>query len=288
MKKPLVTRLLFAAAVLLLVVVNGLVLSRVTENATQGPVARVWLTERELPQVKWLALENSGVDLRIHWRNLGSEENTVDDSSPSWLRGQKLEELGFDFADGLLPGDRRAKPALEREVMVVLEYNGPAYHEALRRAERSLALIEEELRSNSGEPSGTTTRFQAKKRIRAEQMERSRLFVVNAGVDAGQLRKLYNESSRYIITRGIVGLYYEKENDRLWARGAIRGLRPEKLNLPLHQRREIERFLVENRRDGATGKLPRYEVEVVYGSKLDPWIGSVRGAAMREAQGDKE
>ena len=166
MKKPLVTRLLFAAAFILLAAANGLLLSGVAENQTQPPISQLWLSERELPEVKWLALENSGVGLRLQWRNLGRKDNTVDDASPSWLSGKKLEELGFVFADGLTLGDPRAKPALDHEVFLVLEYNGPAYHEAVRRAERALVQIEEDLRNNPGENSGPSIRFQAKKRIR--------------------------------------------------------------------------------------------------------------------------
>ena len=137
MKKPLASRLLFAVALLLLAAVNGLLLSAVAENQTQEPVARLWLSERELPEIKWLAMENSGVSLRLQWRNLGRKGNIVDDSSPSWLSGKKLEELGFVFADGLPLKDRRAKSAFDREVFFVLEYNGAAYHEAIRRAERA-------------------------------------------------------------------------------------------------------------------------------------------------------
>jgi len=286
MKKPLVTRLLFAAAFILLAAANGLLLSGVAENQTQPPISQLWLSERELPEVKWLALENSGVGLQLQWRNLGRKDNTVDDASPSWLSGKKLEELGFVFADGLTLGDRRAKPALDHEVFLVLEYNGPAYHEAVRRAERALVQIEEDLRNNPGENSGPSIRFQAKKRIRSEKTERSRLFVIDAGLDAVHMQQLYGDPGRYIITRGIVGLTYQQENGRLWARGRIRGLRPAKLHLPLEHKKQLDRILQGKSRDAIKSKQPRYEVEVVYGKRAEPWIASIQPLPM--AQGDQE
>ncbi|MGE4560726.1 MAG: DUF4824 family protein [Desulfobulbus sp.] len=288
MKKPLVGQLLFAAAFVLLAAVNALILSRVADNQTPDPLARLWLTERELPMVKWLALENSGAALRINWRNLGRAENSVDDRTPSWLSGKKLEELGFVFANGLPLGDHRAKPSLDLEVFVVLEYSGPAYHEAVRRAERALARVEEEQRANPSDTSGQSRRFQAKKRIRAEQMEQSRLFVVNAGKNAAQLRTLYKDPARYIITSGIVGIHYREENGRLWAQGMIRGLRPAKLHLPLEQRRQVDRLLERNHLNRSEGNLPRYEVEVVYGKRDQPWIGSIRSTEAVRDEREKQ
>lgn len=276
MKKSLVGRILFAAAFVLLVAVNSLVLSRVADNRTEAPVARLWMTERELPKIKWLAMENSGVDLHIRWRNLGREENGVDDGSPSWLSGKKLEELGFDFANGLPPGDHRAKPAPDREVFLVMEYSGPAHHAAIRRAERALVRLDEEQRRDPGARTGQSERFQAKKRIRSEEAERSRLFVVDADRDARRLQQLYDNPAKYIITRGVVGLRYREEGGRLWASGHIRSVNPGRLHVPLQFRRQLDGILKEDRRGSNANNLPLYEVEVVYGKRLEPWIGAIR------------
>lgn len=275
MNKTRVGWLLFAAALVLLVAVNGLVLSRVENNRTR-PVARLWLTERELPRIKWLAMENSGVDLRIRWRNLGREDE-VDDRSPLWLGGKKLEELGFHFANGLLPGDRRAsKPALDREVYLVLEYGGAAYHEAIRRAERALVQLEEQLRLHPGDKPGQPSRFQAKKRIRAEESELSRLFVVDAGNDPQQLRQAYNDPARHIITRGVVGLRYRQENGRLWACGHIRSIEPDSVHVSLRPSQVLDQIFKENPQKTNQKDTPGYEVSLVYGIRFEPWIEAIR------------
>lgn len=268
---------LFGLALVLLVVVNSLVLSRVGENRSGEPQARLWLTERELLKTQWLPLENSGVDLRLHWRTLGREDNGVDDAMPPWLSGKKLEELGFQFANGLLKEDDRAKPQPDRQVFVVLEYNGPASVEAVRRAERALERLEEQQRRGDDDKPVQSSRLQAKKRIRAEETEMSRLFVVDAGLDAGQLAAAYRAPGRYLIAQAVVQLRYREENDRLWAYGRLQGLTPQRIHLPLAQRRQVERCIGDGSRSREEGNLPRYEVELVYGRHGSPWIGEIRG-----------
>ncbi len=270
---------LFALALVLLVAVNGVLLLRVSDNRSGEAQARLWLTERELSKTQWLPLENSGVDLRLRWRTLSRLENGVDDDMPPWLSGKKLEELGFVFANGLPPDDYRAKPQPERQVVVVLEYNGPAYIEAVRRAERALERLEEMSRSSAGaeDKPGQSSRLQAKKRIRSEEGEMSRLFVIDAGTDMQQLVNSYRHPGRYLFARAVVQLHYREENGRLWAYGRLQGLNPERIHLPLAQRRLVERFIGDETRSKQEANLPRYEVELVYGSHGYPWISEIRG-----------
>lgn len=277
MNRKLLQWILFAVAMALLVVVNGLVLSKVSENRSREPQARLWLSERELPKTQWLPLDNSGVDLRLRWRNLSREETGVDDGMPPWLSGKKLEELGFRFANGLPLGDRRAQSPPDRQVFVVLEYNGPTQHEAVRRAERALERLEGEQRRGTDDKSGQSSRLQAKKRIRAEEFELSRLFVVDAGTDARQLSALYHDPGRYLITQAVVRLQYREESGRLWATGRLQKLNPERIHVPLTQRRLLERLLRDEKRFREEGNLPRYEAELVYGHHGYPWIGEIRG-----------
>lgn len=270
---------LLALALVLLLVVNAVVLSRVSDNRSGEAQARLWLTERELPKTQWLPLENSGVDLRLRWRTLSRLDNEVDDAMPPWLSGKKLEELGFVFANGLAKDDYRAKPQPDRQVFVVLEYNGPAYVEAVRRAERALEQVEEQQRGGqSAEDKPTqSSRLQAKKRIRSEEIEMSRLFVIDAGTDVQQLATAYRQPGRYCIAQAVVQLRYREENGRLWAYGRLQGLTPGRIHLPLAQRRLVERFIADETRSKQEANLPRYEVELVYGSHGYPWIAEIRG-----------
>ncbi|MBM9616676.1 DUF4824 family protein [Desulfobulbus rhabdoformis] len=276
MNRAVITRIIFAVAFVVLAAVNWMVLSRVAENRKSEPVAHMWLSERELSKVKWLALENSGVDLRINWRSLGGRDNRGTSRSPSWLRGKKLEELGFVFVDGKPTGDALLNQGVEREVYLVMEYNGPAYHEAIRRAERGLAELEEKQHDIAGERSTPTDRYQARKRIRQEMGELSRLFVIDAGLEPKELQESYNNPERYIITRGLIRLYYQSENKRYWARGRIQGLKPAKMHLSLRQRQQLDHILRGKKKKNAVVHLSRYEAEVIYGSHYEPFIQQIR------------
>nr|WP_320009569.1 DUF4824 family protein [uncultured Desulfobulbus sp.] len=286
MSRAFITRIIFAVAFALLAVVNWAMLSGVAENRTSEPVSHMWLSERELTKVKWLALENSGVDLRINWRSLGGRGRRGTSSSPSWLRGKKLEELGFVFVDGKPVGDTLFNQGGAREVYLVVEFNGPAYHEAIRRAERDLAELEGQQHDPSGETSSPTDRYQARKRIRKEKEELSRLFVVDAGLDPKELVSSYKDPERYIITRGLIRLYYQRENKRYWARGHIEGLQPAKIHLSLGQRRQLERILRGEKKKNGSIQLPRYEVEVTYGSRYEPNVQTIR--ALKPTEQPKE
>lgn len=276
MNQTWVARLLFAAGCILLAVVNFTVLSRVADNRQGQADAHLWLTERELPKISWLAQENSGVELRLVWRTLAREENEVNDGKPSWLSSKKLEELGFQFADAVPTEEQRDRAALSREVFLVLEYNGGAYHNAVRRAERAVEKEEEALRTNPADKGLQSARQQAKRRLRMEELSQSRLFVVDAGTDPQRLRESYSDASRFIVARGVVKLAYRNENGRAWATGQIDAISVDEVHVPLEHRLALEQIIQQDKPSQGEGKPPRYQVELLYGSRYEPWIGAIR------------
>lgn len=276
MNQTLVARLLFATGCILLAVVNFTVLSRVADNRQGQADAHLWLTERELPKISWLAQENSGVELRLVWRTLAREENEVNGGKPSWLSSKKLEELGFQFADAVPTEEQRDRAALSREVFLVLEYNGGAYHNAVRRAERAVEKEEEALRTNPADKGLQSARQQAKRRLRMEELSQSRLFVVDAGTDPQRLRESYSDASRFIVARGVVKLAYRNENGRAWATGQIDAISVDEVHVPLEHRLALEQIIQQDKPSQGEGKPPRYQVELLYGSRYEPWIGAIR------------
>jgi len=276
MNQTIVARLLFAVGCILLATVNYTVLSRVAANRQGQPDARLLLTERELPKINRLAQENNGVALRLAWRTLSREDNEYDDRKPSWLSGKKLEELGFHFSDALEVEQRRDRAPLSRQVFVVLEYNGGAYHNAIKRAERALEKEEDALRANPADKGLQSARQQAKKRLRNEEISQSRLFAVDAGLDPQRLRASYDDGSRFIVAPGVVRMTYRVENGRAWATGQLDEISVDKVHVPLEQRRALDAILQQNKASQGDGKPPRYQAELLYGSRREPWIAAIR------------
>lgn len=276
MNQTIVARLLFAIGCILLATVNYTMLSRVAANRQGQPDARLLLTERELPKINRLAQENNGVALRLAWRTLSRVETEYDDRKPSWLSGKKLEELGFHFADALEVEQRRDRAPLSRQVFVVLEYNGGAYHNAIRRAERAVEKEEDALRANPADKGLQSARQQAKKRLRNEEISQSRLFAVDAGLDPQRLRASYDDASRFIVAPGVVRLTYRIENGRAWATGQIDEISVDKVHVPLEQRRALDAILQQSKASQGENKPPRYQAELLYGSRREPWIAAIR------------
>ena len=275
MNQTIVARLLFAVGCILLATVNYTVLSRVAANRQGQPDARLLLTERELPKINRLAQENNGVALRLAWRTLSREDNEYDDRKPSWLSGKKLEELGFHFSDALEVEQRRDRAPLSRQVFVVLEYNGGAYHNAIKRAERALEKEEDALRANPADKGLQSARQQAKKRLRNEEISQSRLFAVDAGLDPQRLRASYDDASRFIVAPGVVRMTYRVENGRAWATGQLDEISVDKVHVPLEQRRALDAILQQNKASQGDNKPPRYQAELLYGSRREPWIAAI-------------
>jgi hypothetical protein len=209
------------------------------------------LTERELPlvQVPW---ESTATMLELSWDVLSSTPGNR--RSPAWLDATKLAELGFDCSVSV--GTPNAKehyasmpPA---SVVLVLEYEGQSWRQAPH--DRRLA---------------------------------TRLFVVDAGRDAGTLRDRYPDTKTHAITRGVVGLSYQDRSipegtplatPRL--QGWIGTLLPDQIFVGMP-----DGWLLEELRhrgppspEPAEGK-PGFAVTVSWGSNYEPWVRGVRRLA---------
>lgn len=280
MKPPITRQGLFILAFVLVVAVNGIVLSGVAFNRSGTPEAEVILSERELPLPYRRHEENSGLALRLTWRTLGEED---DDrgwrSSPAWLGAEKLQALGFDLrSDGNGDGDRRsAKTPLPRKVLIVLENDGPAYREAVRRAAIALREAEDLVRVNPDNEKIREQFEQAEKHLRRERLTASRLFAVDAGRDPAILRRAYGDRTRFIIARGLVKPTYRYEKNKTRVSGYISGLVVENIHVPLALRERLDDILGAQQSRRTDFAPPRYEVGLAYGRRFEPWVVSVKG-----------
>src|SRR5207237_4572834 len=96
--------------------------------------------------------ENSGLALHLVWR-VGSQTGTdvnawryayIGGGMPAWLDLDRMRALGFDAPASLDAARARSRyeKQLPREVMLVLELDGPAYRRSLELAAEHVARAE--------------------------------------------------------------------------------------------------------------------------------------------------
>ena len=116
----------------------------------------------------------------------------------------------------------------------------------------------------------------AAKRLEKERIAASRLFAVDAGLDPARLRETYADRARFIVTRGLVKPVYEYEKKRRRVRGYIQRLSVETIHVPLKHREILDALRAKRRSRSSTVEPPRYEIELAYGRRFEPWIVSVK------------
>ena len=281
MKIRLSSRILFILGFILLVATNILVLSGVAINRSGEPDCQVTLTERELNLPIKKNKENSGLTLKLQWRALGefnASRYYQYNRRPFWFNAAKLEELGFNINKiKRSKGNNRRVVSIPKEVFIVLEYNGGSYNEAVKRAEAFLEKKETLFNSNPGDERLRKDHKIAQDQLERERRANSRLFVIDAGLEADRLREKYSDRTRFIIAKGLVKPMsdYNKKS----VAGFISKLSISSINVPLEHRKIFESIPARNRYNNGIQKSPRFEATLIYGSRLEPWIKSVKSLA---------
>ncbi len=279
MKIRISPKRLFVAAFLLVVIVNVIVLGGVYYNRSAKPQALVLLTEREIRLSYNRNTENSGLSLHVVWRTYqkNADYTYYSNGSPDWFDEEKLSQLGFDterYKRSIADYTDHFRP-LPKKVFLVLENNSPLHDRALADAE---AELETAKKSYAGNPDDNDLKYRmerAEKNWHSEQVARSRLFVVDAGRDVTRLRQQYSDEKRYIIAPGIVRMTRVTIDKADVLRGFVVNLAVERIHLPLSLRQEFEPFLMNSVRYWESEEEPRYQVQLAYGRKYEPWIISV-------------
>lgn len=270
-------RHMLAIGVAIIAATNAVVLLGAGWNRQEPPESALGLSERELlPPSAYEKRDNSGLALRLRWRvlNEGVESphflrQGYSDGAPGWLDRAKMQSLGFDVSlpDDELDDRRIFRRQLGREVFLVLELDGPAYALSMKRA----AAAAERLRAKADAESTKA----ADQLLEREKAVNSRLFVVDAGLDATALRAKYADRSRFAVARGIVRPAGQ------WARsgrrhsGTVSELSIDTINVPLRLRPAFEGAVAEGD-DPARKRGTRYEATLAYGMRLEPWLASAR------------
>jgi hypothetical protein len=184
--------------------------------------------------------------------------------SPTWLDKAKLESLGFAASqlESIRKRGDRARAELSREVLLVLELDGPAYQTSLERVRRNV---------ESQAAKGIKEAAELKKVLEAEQGANSRLFVVDAGLDLAALRTKYPDHARYAMVRGQVQPQLHSENRTPKLVGYITEISIHEVNVPFEIRKVFD-FVPKTTGETYKPESPPYEVTINFGKRLEPWI----------------
>lgn len=255
----------------LIVLTNAVVMGGASYNRSGEAESRLHFTQRELkPEADWQSKEDSGLDLRLDWRIAHPDGVWADEYpyvrdwwNPRWLDKAKLQQLGFDVAAlERSAGDLRRGDLQSREALLVLEFDGAAWRQALQQAEAYLDKARDALKDNPGKGELQRGVKAAEGYLAQERDKSSRLFVIDAGLDVQQLRARYPDRARYAIVRGLVqpSVIREGDDERQYRLGGmIGGVHADKINVPLEFREVL-------------GRDAPFTADVAFGRRLEPWI----------------
>lgn len=265
----------FLLSAALIIIVNVAVLTGVYANRGGDPEAEVVLTERELPLEFSTWNESSSMAMRLRWRVNYPKAQGVYSSwvSPEWFGETKLAELGFE-TDRYNPGvgkEASLPRPLPRRAYLVLEMDGAQYREVLTRVEQ-----EERKARRKYELEPDNSRLQSlweqnNANLEEERLSRSRLFVVDAGLDTVKLREKYPERDRYIIVKGVVRMFFWHGEQKKLA-GQVERILNQKIHLPTEHHHLFEQLDGYRVYSSSARKPPRYKAQIAYGSRLEPYL----------------
>lgn len=264
-------KILLAGGVALIVAVNAFVLAGVAWNRSGAPASALTLAQRELslPYAFGLDGERGGIDVALLWRAPMRDDNAEAaydmhyGRGPDWLDADKLRELGFDLKDG------RDAYRASREVYVVLELAGASWQAALAQAQRRL---DRALARGSTDKQDADALTSAQEALKYEQDKASRLFAVDAGLDAATLRQRYpDRHSNAIVAATVTPSVTVIEGKPLFS-GHIGELSVARISVPHALRGAMEGV----DRTALDSGRAAFEMDVSWGRRFEPWITAVR------------
>ncbi len=265
--------ILTAAALLLIAAVNGVLLWNVARNRAGAPEAELLLSERELLiQQSWRE-ESSGRFLQLRYQYLRGTGNGESWQANPWLDKAKLKALGYRLEeDGSNQSDIKNFPRFtQKSVFLVLELQGKCYQQVLAQAVAQM----ESLRLD-GKPEELR---RAAERLQQVREEDSRLFVVDAGKDAEQLRQLYPDREQYAIVPGYVRVWWytpwqdEPGQEKRPKLSTYLSLAHDRIFVPLDFASVVGGGGAQ--KPGQTQEesaLPKFQLRLAFGQLLEPWI----------------
>lgn len=286
-----------AAACGLVVATNVAILAAAGWNRQGRPQATLLLTERELGMPAARQDEVSSLELKLRLthdppgvlqRAAMWKHRELPGVRYDWLDRDKLRELGLrvdlDAADP--EADERYSRSLSRPVWVAVEQDGAAWRRWIAGREAEVTELRAAVERGEKEPSALA---EAEALLALDRTMRSRLFPVDAGLDAQELRRRYPDGTRYAVLGALLRpevVHPEDGEPYLTAKwtGALVG----QVHVPRESRRRLESFLPEEtwrevekreREQARSGwpvpVAPRYRATLALGRRHEPWLVEV-------------
>ncbi|WP_052659140.1 DUF4824 family protein [Pseudomonas sp. LFM046] len=265
------TRAALLSGLVLIGLTHAIALAGVWYNRSGEPESRLLLSERELQRsYDWSQHESSGLSLRLDWRH--PSDPKIDERYRSRMLDEpQLLELGFEK-----PVDGR-RDRLSREVLVVLELDGPARKAELERERQRRDQARAALAAAPKDQHLQDADRAAREFLEQEENRASRLFAVDVGLDRAALRARYPDRSRYALAPGSVNAWIHDGH----LTGQIGQLRIAEINVPHAWREWLDEQLVPEQR----GSVPaRFRLELSFGQRLEPWISAAPGLPEQDQQ----
>jgi hypothetical protein len=292
--KRLASSTLAAVACALIVVTNLAILAAVGWNRRGEPEAELSLTERELALPAARQDEGTGLELSLvptheppgvvrraaRWKRY--ELPSVD---YGWLDRAKLLELGFriDLDPTQPDAAEHYSHAMPRRAYVVVEYDGDAWDRWISRREEQVRRLRRKAEEGTAEPRALAN---AEALLALDRTMRSRLFPVDAGVDASALQRRYSDRRRHAVVAGLLRpKVVQPENGVPTLSGDVLGLVVSRVHVSRELRRHLEAFLPEEtweeveareqrvaQRGWPAPTRPRYRATLAVGRRHEPWL----------------
>lgn len=242
----------------LIVLTNAVALGGVFYNRSGAPVSVLTLSERELTVAYRGFLDDSDYASRV----LRLDFQVAD----GWVNGEKLRALGFKvIEDGeVFWSDRDA-----REGFVVLELDGPYYQTQVKAAQ---AMLEKSKHATAAAPKDA----KAQEAVEGADYDlqrlntiTTRLYIVDAGLDATSLRERYPDTTHYAVAHAglSVGTRYYGESAERNDYALYANLND--LSVPSQWSEVFREWPLYGRDAEDRSKV---SVELAFGKRFEPWI----------------
>ena len=260
----------------LIVLVNAIALAGVAWNRSEPADSRLQVSERELSHsYPYWRQDNSGIALHLIHRWPNSKPNDYSYDSLRQLSPEQMRAVGFKVPSELNDESvRRYRRQLDRDGLLVLEFNGPLYQQQLQMAAEHLEKSRADLAAVPDNKQLIESHKLARETLQREQTSASRLFVIDAGSDMASLRTRYPDRQRYAIVQGRFDAWAWHDDGRWQIGGSAQVPVAESINLP-HRWHAV--FAKLPRRPDTQG-FPHsggdrlLNAELAFGQRLEPWV----------------